>query len=96
LNDEEKKLQVELAKLQADVKAYRILTISSAAFFSLLLISFLILSVTETSSFRTNNLLGLFVSIILGFVFAGLFFTKMRTKRMEIDELKSKQVQLTS
>jgi uncharacterized protein YacL len=94
LNDEEKRLQVELTKLQADARAYRILSISAAAFFSLLVISFLILSLTETSSFRTNNLIGLTISIILGFVFAGLFFTKMRGKRREIDELKTKQVQL--
>jgi len=32
LNNEDKELQIELAKLQTDAKVYRILTVSAAAF----------------------------------------------------------------
>ena len=94
MNNEDKELQIELAKLQADVKVYRILSVSAAVFFGLLVISFLILSINANSSFQKSSLLGLTLSVILGFSFAGLFYIKMRGKRKEIEELKKKFVQI--
>jgi len=94
LNEKDRELQIQLAKLQADAKAYRILSVSSAAFFGLLVVSFLILSINANSSFRTNSLLGLAISVILGFGFAGLFIVKMHGKHREIEELKKKYEEL--
>jgi len=55
LNNENKQVQIELAKLQTEVKVYRILTISEAAFFGLLVISFLILSFNALHHFKRTN-----------------------------------------
>jgi phosphotransferase system glucose/maltose/N-acetylglucosamine-specific IIC component len=91
LNDEDKELQIELEKLQADVKVYQILSISAAAFFGLLVISFLILSINAASTFqKCSFLVGMILSAILGFGFAALFTIKKRDKRREIEELKSR------
>ena len=94
MNNEDKELQIELAKLQTDAKVYRILTVSAAAFFGLLVISFLILSINATSSFQKYSLLGLAISVILGFSFAVLFYIKMRSKQKEIEEIKKKYAQI--
>ena len=94
MNNKDKELQIELAKLQTDVKVYRILTVSAAAFFGLLVTSFLILSISATSSFQKNSILGLIVSVILGLIFVGLFTIKMRGKQKEIEELKKKYAQI--
>ena len=89
MNNEDKELQIELAKLQTDAKAYLILSVSAAAFFGLLVISFLILLINATAPFQKYSfLIGMTLSAILGFGFAGLFTIKKRDKRKEIKELK--------
>ncbi len=94
LISKDEELRIELAKLQTDAKIYRILTVSAAAFFGLLVISFLILSMNATLSFQKNSILGLIVSVSLGFIFVGLFSLKMRSKQKEIEELKKRNVQI--
>ena len=94
MESKDKELQIQLVKLEADAKAYRFLSFSAAGFFGLLVISFLILSINANSSFRTNSLFGLSVSVILGFGFTVFFVIKMRVKRKEIEELKRRNAGL--
>jgi cytochrome c biogenesis protein CcdA len=95
LNDETKKIQIELAKIERDAKAYLILSAGAAAFFGLLVINFLLMSINTTTPFQKNSILiGSSLSAIFGLGFVAFFVIKMRRKQEEIKGLKKRLMQV--
>ncbi len=95
MNNENKEIQDELAKLKKDAKVYLILTFTSAAFFGLLAINFLILSMNATSTFQRDNFLvgsTLCTTVALGF--GAYFVFKMRDKQEKIKNFNKICVQI--
>ena len=91
MNDENKQAQTELAKLERDAKAYLILSVGAAAFFGLLVINFLLLSINSTTLFQKNSfLIGSTLSAIFGLGFVAFFVIKMRRKLEELKRLKKR------
>jgi cell division protein FtsW (lipid II flippase) len=94
LNNENKESQIEIEKLKKDSKVFLILSVGAAAFFGLLVINFLVLSINPSMSLQKDSfLIGSAMSAIFGIFFAAFFVIKMRGKRKEIRELEKSYVQ---
>lgn len=91
--NEERELQIKLAKLQTDVQIDLTLAVSTVGLFVALIISFQQLLINATELFdQIAFFIGMLASAILGFYFARLFIQKMRDKRKEMEELRKEYV----
>jgi hypothetical protein len=93
LNNDDKKLQIELAQLQTDVQIHLTVAVSFLAIWITLIVSFQQLFVQATEPFQQfGYVIGVVISALLGFISTSKLIDKMKNKRTEMEKLKDKYI----
>jgi hypothetical protein len=93
LDNLDRELQIELAKLQSDIQINLSIGLGVAGIFIALVISFQQLYVNATNPiFQSGFLSGMITTAIVGVAFAWFFAKRMYDKREEMEKLKKEYV----